>query len=161
MSAKSNHTEVIAEIGADMEQWAVQALNKAQLEALNYVRGDGLTTQMGAKVKTGPKGPYYWYSPSLPRRRAHPTLWADVTGTTANAYDYEEPKVEGEKIVGALFNTAPHAKHLEGKPRVRGALSVEKYWVLGGLVEGSEFKSDFKIGRVFEAEFNALVDNDS
>lgn len=154
----SNHKQVIAEIDEDLQQWAVQALNVTQLKALNYVRGDGDNTQRGAAIRTSQRTgqSYYWYSSTLPRRQAHPGMWADVTGQTANLYGKEDPEIEKNRIVGSIFNTAEHADDLEGLPRKEGGV----YWVLGGLLPNSKYESDFNISLVFQRQFNALVDRD-
>lgn len=154
----SNHEQVIDEVDADLVRWAIGALNKTQLRAINYVRGDGERTQPGARVVTSATGgTYYDYSPGLPRRQAHPTLWADVTGLTANQYGFEQPKLEGHSIVGSLFNTAPHADELEGRRRKEGG----RYWILAGLDPDAGFESEFNIAQIFQTEFNALVNDDT
>lgn len=153
MSAESNHKQVLDQVDEELIDAAKLALNKTMALGLNYVRGDGDLTQPGARIRTSRNGvPYYYYSPALPRRQAHPTGWADVTGLTANSYGFERPTFEGGVIVGTIYNTAEHARHLEGKRRAEGG----RYWVLSGLVNDA-VDSEFDATETFAEEFLSLV----
>ncbi len=144
--SKSNHKQVLAEIEDDLFDAAINALNATQALAINYLRSEGEGTQQGVRLVTSVRGAtYYDYSPSYPRRDAHPGRWADVTGLTANSYDFEQANIDNGNIVGALYNTAPYAADLEGKRRKEGG----RYYVLLGLLQDDEFS----LLRTYEQQF--------
>jgi len=155
---EDNLAEKARQLGDDLSGTMVLALQATLDESVNYLRSFDYSrgSQQGAKIRTGPSGPYYYYSHALPLRKPHPGGWADVTGNLSNQYGKEDARQSGGDVIGTLFNLAEYASDLEGNPRRLGGI----YWVLAGINPGNRLgiQPEFDISEVFARNLESQID---
>lgn len=108
--------EMIAEEEAivdEVDDWAHRVLQQATRETLEHLEGFG--PGINPPPVTDPDGAM---------RPAHPGGWSDITNSLVHSYDSEVVKRE-DGWEGAIVNTDPDARYLEGKDGLYVVSGVE------------------------------------
>jgi hypothetical protein len=126
-------TDALNYIEADVMRDRDLAAEAASKDAIGWLRSKTNVMQPGVRPpsKGLTRGGERRKNPPGPPRRAHPGLWADITGNLQSSYQEPKQRREGDNLIVRFESTREYAVMLEGKTRKGGG----EYWVLSGLIE--------------------------